>query len=128
MTSTESGTSSSVSSASFSASAAAMPIRVEPSARSIAAHVVERVEREGAFAAAVLDAAVERFPELDPRERALATELAYGALRTAPYLERRLAEHAARGARPIETTVRAHLLVAAYQLLFLDRVPAFAAV
>src|SRR5687768_5152311 len=99
MTSTESGTSSSVSSASFSASAALpghrnMPIRVEPSARSIAAHVVERVEREGAFAAAVLDTAVERFPELDLRERALATELAYGALRTAPYLERRLADYA----------------------------------
>ena len=105
-----------------------MPVRLEQSARSIAAHVIERVEREGAFAAAVLDAAVERFPELDPRERALATELAYGALRTAPYLEQRLAEHAARGARPLERTVRAHLLVAAYQLLYLERVPAFAAV
>jgi hypothetical protein len=56
-----------------------MAVRLEPNARSIAAHVIERVEREGAFAAAVLDAAVERFPELDPRERALATELAYGA-------------------------------------------------
>jgi 16S rRNA (cytosine967-C5)-methyltransferase len=105
-----------------------MPIRVEPSARSIAAHVIERVEKEGAFAAAVLDTAVERFPELDPRERALATELAYGALRTGPYLEQRLADYAARGSRPLEATVRAHLVVAAYQLLFLDRVPAFAAV
>ncbi|HMI86954.1 MAG TPA: transcription antitermination factor NusB [Polyangiaceae bacterium] len=105
-----------------------MQNRLEPNARSIAAHVVERVAREGAFAAAVLDAAVERFPELDPRERALATELAYGALRTAPYLEQRIAKHAAHGSREIETTVRAHLVVAGYQLLFLERVPAFAAV
>jgi len=105
-----------------------MPIRLEPSARSIAAHVVERVEREGAFAAAVLDAAVERFAELDPRERALATEIAYGALRTAPYLTERLARHAVHGARSLEGTVRAHLIVAGYQLLFLERVPAFAAV
>src|SRR5687767_10880252 len=105
-----------------------MPTRLEPNARSIAAHVIERVQREGAFAAAVLDAAVERFPELDPRERALATELTYGTMRTAPYLEERLAEHADRGSRPLEATVRAHLVVAAYQLLFLDRVPAFAAV
>jgi 16S rRNA (cytosine967-C5)-methyltransferase len=105
-----------------------MAVRLEPNARSIAAHVIERVEREGAFAAAVLDAAVERFPELDPRERALATELAYGALRTAPYLEKRITEYAARASRPLEDTVRAHLVVAAYQLLFLDRVPAFAAV
>jgi 16S rRNA (cytosine967-C5)-methyltransferase len=105
-----------------------MPLRFEPSARSIAAHVVERVEREGAFAAAVLDAAVERFSELDPRDRALATELAYGALRTAPYLTERLARHAVHGARTLEGTVRAHLIVAGYQLLFLERVPAFAAV
>ena len=105
-----------------------MPIRLEPSARSIAAHVIERADREGSFAAAVLDAAVERFPELDPRERALATELTYGALRTAPFLEKELAKHATRGARPLEDTVRAHLVVAAYQLLFLERVPAFAAV
>jgi 16S rRNA (cytosine967-C5)-methyltransferase len=105
-----------------------MPIRLEPSARSIAAHVVERALAEGAFAAAVLDAAVERFPELDPRERALATELAYGALRTAPYVTERLTRHAVHGSRPLEGTVHAHLVVAGYQLLFLDRVPAFAAV
>ena len=105
-----------------------MPIRLEPNARSIAAHVVERALGEGAFAAAVLDAAVERFPELDPRERALATELAYGALRTGPYLTERLTRYAIHGARPLEGTVRAHLVVAGYQLLFLYRVPAFAAV
>jgi 16S rRNA (cytosine967-C5)-methyltransferase len=101
---------------------------LEPNARSIAAHVIERAAREGAFAAAVLDAAVDRFPELDPRERALATELTYGALRAGPYLETRLAKHQSHGARPLEETVRAHLVVAAYQLLFLERVPAFAAV
>jgi 16S rRNA (cytosine967-C5)-methyltransferase len=105
-----------------------MSNRLEPNARSIAAHVVERVEKEGAFAAAVLDAAVDRFPELDPRERGLATELTYGALRTGPYLEQRLAKYATRGTREIEATVRAHLVVAGYQLLFLERVPAFAAV
>ena len=105
-----------------------MTSRLEPNARSIAAHVVERASREGAFAAAVLDAAVDRFPELDPRERALATELSYGALRVGPYLEARFAELAAHGSRPLEETVRAHLVVAGYQLLFLERVPAFAAV
>jgi len=103
-------------------------IKLEPNARSIAAHVIDRVYGEGAYASAVLDSALERYPELDPRERALATELAYGALRTAPYLEKRLSKHASRGNSRIERTVRAHLLVAAYQLLFLERVPPFAAV
>jgi 16S rRNA (cytosine967-C5)-methyltransferase len=101
---------------------------LEPTARSIAAHVLDRVYGEGAFASAVLDSALERYPELDPRERALATELAYGALRTAPFLETRLTKHVSKGNRKLEATVRAHLLVAAYQLLFLERVPAFAAV
>jgi 16S rRNA (cytosine967-C5)-methyltransferase len=103
-------------------------IKLEPNARSIAAHVLDRVYAEDAFAAAVLDGALERYPELDPRERALATELAYGTLRTAPYLEARIAKHAPRGTNKLDKTVRAHLLIAAYQVLFLERVPAFAAV
>ena len=103
-----------------------MAIKLEPSARSIAAHVLERVERESAFAAPVLDAALERYPELDPRDRALATELTYGVLRTAPYLATRLSRYAQRGIDKLDAVVRAHLFVASYQILFLERVPAFA--
>jgi 16S rRNA (cytosine967-C5)-methyltransferase len=105
-----------------------MAIKLEPGARSIAAHVFERVACESAFAAPVLDAALERYPELDPRDRALATELTYGSLRTAPYLETRLSRHAQRGIAKLDSLVRAHLMVASYQILFLERVPAFAAV
>jgi len=86
-----------------------MTIKLEPNARSMAAHVIERVRRESAFAAAVLDAALERYPEIDPRERALATELTYGVLRTAPHLETRLAKHATRGTDHLDEAVRAHL-------------------
>jgi 16S rRNA (cytosine967-C5)-methyltransferase len=103
-------------------------VNVEPNARSIAAHVITRVLREDAFAAPVLDTALARYPELDPRERALATEITYGSLRTAPYLLTEIGRHASRGIGTIDTEVRAHLIVAAYQILFLDRVPAFAAV
>jgi len=105
-----------------------MAIKLEPTARSIAAHVFERVQRENAFAAPVLDAALERYPELDPRDRALATELTYGSLRTAPHVEARLSKHAQRGVDKGDSLVFAHLMVAGYQILFLDRVPAFAAV
>ena len=105
-----------------------MTIKLEANARSIAAHVLERVAHEQAFAAAVLDAAIERYPELDPRERGLATELAYGALRTAPHIEARLSKYAKRGLDKLDDAVRAHLFIAGYQILFLDRVPAFAAV
>ncbi len=97
-----------------------------PSARGIAARVLERVARDRAFAAAALDAELERYPQLDARERGLATELVYGCLRTRPVLAARIARFAPRGVK--DALVEAHLLVAAYQILLLDRVPAHAAV
>jgi hypothetical protein len=39
---------------------------------------VERVLVDDAFVAATLDAELRRHPQLDTRERALATELSYG--------------------------------------------------
>jgi 16S rRNA (cytosine967-C5)-methyltransferase len=88
--------------------------------------VVQRVLEDGAFVAAALDAELRRNPQLDPRERALATELSYGTLRTEPALRARLLVHAPRGVSDLR--VLAQLLVAAYQILLLERVPAFAAV
>jgi 16S rRNA (cytosine967-C5)-methyltransferase len=89
--------------------------------------VLERVDRDRAFAAAALDAELERHPQIDPRERALTTELVYGCLRSRAALEKRLLRYAARGL-PKNRLVRSHLIVAAYQILLLERVPAFAAV
>jgi 16S rRNA (cytosine967-C5)-methyltransferase len=96
------------------------------SARSVAALAVVRVLRDGAFAAAALSAELERASSLPDRDRALATELLYGTLRMRAALEARLAPLAPRGLKDV--IVKAELLVAAYQLLSLDRVPAFAAV
>jgi 16S rRNA (cytosine967-C5)-methyltransferase len=96
-------------------------------ARDVASRVVARVERDRAFTAAALDAELER-AGLEPRDRALATELAYGAVRSRGALIARLERFAPRGLGKLEPDVRATLLVAAYQLVVLDRVPAFAAV
>jgi 16S rRNA (cytosine967-C5)-methyltransferase len=98
----------------------------QPNARTIAAKVVERVLVDDAFVAAALDAELRRHPQLDARERGLATELAYGTIRTEPALRARLYVHAPRGVS--DERVLAQLLVAAYQILLLERVPAFAAV
>jgi 16S rRNA (cytosine967-C5)-methyltransferase len=95
------------------------------SARDIAARVVARTLGDGAYAAAVLEAELER-SDLDARDRAFATELVLGTLRVFPWLEERIASHAARRYEQA-TIVRAHLAVAAYQLFFL-RTPAHAAV
>jgi 16S rRNA (cytosine967-C5)-methyltransferase len=100
--------------------------RPPPSGRTVAARVLERVDKDAAFAAAALDAELSRTPSLDVRERGLATEIVYGVLRTRSALLSRLARHASRGLP--DAVARAHLLVAAYQILLLDRVPAHAAV
>ncbi|MGO9708920.1 MAG: transcription antitermination factor NusB [Polyangiaceae bacterium] len=98
------------------------------SARAIAAQVLARVDKDGAFAAASLDTELTRAVQLAPRDRALATELAYGTLRVRPWLDARIERHAKRGIKGLEARARAHLEVAAYQLFFLTRVPSFAAV
>ena len=100
--------------------------RPAASARSVAVEVVTRVLRDDAFAAAALSSELERATGLAERDRALATELVYGTLRVRAALEARLLPLAPRGLKDV--VVKAELLVAAYQLLSLDRIPAFAAV
>ncbi len=98
-----------------------------PSARDIAARVVERVLRDAAFASAALDAELARAEELSARDRALATELVYGSLRTRAALEARIAK-LAKKLDPKDYVLKSQLLLAGYQLLLLDRVPAHAVV
>jgi 16S rRNA (cytosine967-C5)-methyltransferase len=102
--------------------------RLVPTARSVASSVLVRVTRDGAFAAAALDTELDRNVQLEPRDRALTTELVYGTLRLHGWLEQRLAKHAPRGLSKLSHEVRAVLVLAAYQILALERVPAFAAV
>jgi 16S rRNA (cytosine967-C5)-methyltransferase len=96
-------------------------------ARAAAAEVLARVLTADAFASAALDAVLHRAP-LDARDAALATELVYGVLRTEGFLDRRIEALTRRGLPAGEPYVRAHLLMAAYSIAFLDRVPVFAAV
>jgi 16S rRNA (cytosine967-C5)-methyltransferase len=103
------------------------PTARAPDARSVAARVLVRTMREGAFAAAALQGELTRARQLDERDRALATELVYGVLRLRPWLEARLGAYAPRGLGKLPPDVHAHLLVAAYQLAA-TRVPPFAAV
>ena len=95
--------------------------------RDVAALVLARVDKEGSYASAALEAELDRAVQLDARDRALATELVYGSLRVLPWLSANIERFAPRGTKSLDARVRAHLLVAAYQLFFM-RVPAFAAV
>lgn len=101
-------------------------VSLAPTGRRIAARVIGRVLYDQAYAAAALDAELSRATGLDPREKGLATEIAYGVLRTRSALLARIQRHAKK--LPKDEVTLLHLLVAAYQLLVLERVPAFAAV
>jgi 16S rRNA (cytosine967-C5)-methyltransferase len=90
--------------------------------------VLTRVEKDRSFAAAVLEAELGSAVQLDPRDRALATELVYGSLRVQPWLLERIARYATKGLARVDVHTRAHLVLGAYQLFFLSRVPPFAAV
>jgi 16S rRNA (cytosine967-C5)-methyltransferase len=96
-------------------------------ARAVAARVLERVETDGAFADLALDAELTRRP-LSVRDVALATELVFGTLRWQRYLDWIIAPHSRRRLSSLDARVRVLLRLTAYQLTFLERVPAFAAV
>lgn len=83
---------------------------------------------DGAWAQPALAAALAS-SGLDARDKALATELSYGALRWAVSLEQSLLRSADKPGRGLDKKIRPHLLVAAYQLQHLaERIPPHAAV
>jgi 16S rRNA (cytosine967-C5)-methyltransferase len=96
-------------------------------ARSCAFAVLRRVFEQDAWADRALHGEARRL-QLDPRERALATQLAYGAVQRRATLDALIEALAGRPPQRLEPAVRAGLRLGLFQLLFLDRVPAHAAV
>lgn len=97
------------------------------SARAAARRAIRRVEKEGAYATLALAAELDATP-LSPRDRGLATEIVYGVFRHRTRLDRALSAMTPRGIKKLAPKLRAVMRVAAYQLLFLDRVPAHAVI
>ena len=95
-------------------------------ARLIATRVLHRVARDDAWATPSLDAELRR-SSVSRVDAALATQIVYGTLRTAPDLEALLARHARRPVK-VDDWTHAALMGAAYQLLHLERVPSHAVV
>lgn len=96
--------------------------------RRVAAEVLRRVYVDHAFAAAALSSELDANVQLSARDRGFATELVYGTLRVSRWLEGAIGKHAPRGLGMLDPLVHAHLLLAGYQLAFLESVPARAAV
>ena len=96
-------------------------------ARYEALRILVRVETDRAFADITLEHALDR-AQLEARDAALCTEIVYGTLRWQRHLDWRLSAHLHRPMARLDPWVRALLRLTAYQILFLDRVPRWAAV
>ncbi len=94
-------------------------------ARSVAAAVLDRLEASRAPAGDLVE---RRAAGLDERDRRLARELVSGVLRWRRRLDQVLAAAGGRPPERIQRELLAPLRIGAYQLLFLSRVPAHAAV
>ncbi|MCI3921532.1 16S rRNA (cytosine(967)-C(5))-methyltransferase RsmB [Paenibacillus sp. TRM 82003] len=105
----------------------AKPPRKPPGAREMALEALTAVDQEGAYSNLALNEVLKKYrPE--PREAGLATELVYGTIQRRNTIDLVLERHLAKGVHKLQPWVRSLFRLSAYQLLYLDRVPAHAAV
>ena len=97
-----------------------------PNPRREAFRILKRVEDAGAFASVLLQGSAARLR--DPREAALLTEIVLGVLRRRAPLDHAITQAATRPLDDLDPEVLTAIRIGAYALLFLDRVPDFAAV
>ncbi len=97
------------------------------SAREVALHCLLAGEKQGAWSDGYLRNAIRR-AELDRRDAALCTRLAFGVLQNRMLLDWHIARLCATPIDKLEPAVLDCMRLGAYQLLFLDRVPVHAAV
>ena len=95
-------------------------------ARAAAFDILIRVEKSRGYASELLHAP--EFSKLSPRDHGLATDLVLGVLRWQAALDQTLARHCGQRLSKLDPEVLTALRLGAYQLLFLDRVPARAAI
>lgn len=95
--------------------------------RAIAAEILSQVDTRKAYADILLDRALKN-SSLDERDRALLTEVIYGTLRWRGKIDAALAKYLHQPFSRTDQRIRNLLRLTCYQLLFLDRVPDYAAV
>src|ERR1700690_1127804 len=95
-------------------------------ARAAAIEILLKIEREQSYASELLHSA--RFAKLSAADHGLATELVMGVLRWQSLLDERLAAVSSQKLQRLDGEVLAALRLGIYQLQFLPRIPARAAI
>ena len=99
----------------------------QESARALACNILTRVDSQHAYADILLDSALTSSP-LNTVDRALLTELIYGTLRWRGTIDARLTPLLRQPLEQMAPPIRNLLRVTLYQLIYLDKIPAYAAV
>ena len=95
-------------------------------ARIAAFQILLRVEQEDAYASELLHSS--RYAKLASADHGLTTELVMGVLRWRSWLDREIARQSSLSLAKLDPEVLTSLRLAAYQVMFLDRVPVRAAI
>ncbi len=91
-----------------------------------ALEMIRRWEKDGTFLSRLLRQ--KNSEEMEPRDRALLTELVYGPIRWRATLDQILMAYSKRGLKGVKPRLMEILRQAVYQIIFLDRIPNSAAV
>ena len=102
-------------------------IDMQNEARLAALDALERCRREGAWSAAALDGVIKKY-DLDPRDGALASRLCLGVLQNSSFCDYYIDCYCRTPGHKIQAKLRDILRLGVYQLLFMDKIPARAAV
>ena len=95
--------------------------------RELAVEILEKVEKRRAYADILLDQSLKKNP-LSARDRALLTQIVYGTLRWQKSIDWHLSRFLRLPPSGMDTYLKNLLRLTLYQLLFLDKIPDYAAV
>ncbi len=96
--------------------------------RQIAFEALLKIHKEGAYSNLVLDSMLSANPELDERDRAFVSNLVYGSLDHMIIIDYNLSLYLNQPSKKLKPELHTILVLGAYQILFMDRVPDHAAV
>ncbi|MFB3926658.1 MAG: 16S rRNA (cytosine(967)-C(5))-methyltransferase RsmB [Syntrophales bacterium] len=101
---------------------------MKPDPRRMAVEILDSVEKKGSFAEPLLDSYLSAGAFNDQRDRKLLTELVYGTLRMKNRLDWVAGRFYKGDFETVDTGLKNILRTALYQIMFTDRIPAYAAV
>jgi 16S rRNA (cytosine967-C5)-methyltransferase len=105
-----------------------LDMSMKNSPRSLAVNILNRVDQKNAYAEPLLDSYLSRDYITNVRDRRLLTELVYGTLRMRNHLDWIISSLYKGKPKSMEIGLKNILRTALYQILYTDRIPAFAVV